>query len=452
MARLKDQRLADLASEFNVARFVSFDPDGHLRFSTGIGDPTGLSLEDVISALLARADTVNVRTFRDDDSKSTPFRYQIDNAAEAARCVREFGAAGLFTIVNETIDVKDGGVSGVSMSGVTEFGPGDTPRLVEDPSRTVARLETSMAWAMLGTVYPGVQPPALTSQHRVEFSVHPQRVGHRSEHVVIWEIGPANEADLQTRPQWPNDFSRHLGDKVFGLLVADILGFPVPRSTVIPRRLGPFSFGTSTGTGEAWIRTAPSVAEPGYFTTSSRWVDPFALLAKEDPQGLVSSVIAQEGVAAAFSGGALSRGEHDPLVEGVTHGGLDFMAGEHIVDQLPDRIIADVCEVVRRAQESLGGVQLEWVHDGDRVWVVQLHAKEIGPLGARRLSSGDAEHWLPFDPADGLETLRALIEVAVDRQMGVEVLRPVGVTSHVGDILRKARVPGRFAYSTQAGG
>jgi hypothetical protein len=54
---------------------------------------------------------------------------------------------------------------------------------------------------------------------------------------------------------------------------------------------------------------------------------------------------------------------------------------------------------------------------------------------------------LPFDPSDGLEKLRLLVDEAAKKHWGVEVLRPVGITSHVGDILRKAGVPGRLAVA-----
>ena len=49
--------------------------------------------------------------------------------------------------------------------------------------------------------------------------------------------------------------------------------------------------------------------------------------------------------------------------------------------------------------------------------------------------------WLDFDPALGLEGLNDLISRARKERKGVRVIAPVGVTSHVGDLLRKAGVP-----------
>jgi hypothetical protein len=57
--------------------------------------------------------------------------------------------------------------------------------------------------------------------------------------------------------RWPNKFSRLIGDKAFGLLMADRMGVPVPRTLVIPRRVAPFAFGRETGSTEVWTPRAP---------------------------------------------------------------------------------------------------------------------------------------------------------------------------------------------------
>ena len=108
---------------------------------------------------------------------------------------------------------------------------------------------------------------------------------------------------LARRLTWPNRFSRLLGDKAFGLLVADLLGLPVPATTVVGRRVAPFGFGRPTGGGERWLRTCPAEPVPGRFMTQRGWRDPFALLAAEDPSGTdLVAVLAQEGVRARWSG------------------------------------------------------------------------------------------------------------------------------------------------------
>src|SRR4029453_19591588 len=96
---------------------------------------------------------------------------------------------------------------------------------------------------------------------------------------------PAGPARLGARLTWPNRFSRFLGDKVFGLLVADLLGLPVPATTAVGRRVAPFSFGRPTGSGERWLRTCPAEPVPGRFLTQRGRRRPFAPLAVEDPSG-----------------------------------------------------------------------------------------------------------------------------------------------------------------------
>jgi len=45
--------------------------------------------------------------------------------AQIEALVRNMSAEGLFVIANETVDVSDGGVSGVIQGGVAEFAPDD---------------------------------------------------------------------------------------------------------------------------------------------------------------------------------------------------------------------------------------------------------------------------------------------------------------------------------------
>ena len=171
--------------------------------------------------------------------------------------------------------------------------------------------------AMLVTVYGFA--PGLDGRpgERVEFSLHPLVAGVRQTHTIVWEREQAGPARLASRLTWPNRFSRFLGDKAFGLLVADLLGLPVPATTVVGRRVAPFSFGRPTGSGERWTRTCPAEPVPGRFLTERGWRDPFALLASEDPSGAeLVAVLAQEGVRAAWSGAAIPA-ETGPAGRGV---------------------------------------------------------------------------------------------------------------------------------------
>jgi hypothetical protein len=449
MVPLKDEMLSRLAAEANVAQFVSFGP--------GPGPPQrhaclrGLrpahrfaGAAEAVGALLERSDagSVNVRSFRAGAPKGGPFSYGLARRDHVLAVLTARAAEGLHTIVNETVDVGDGGVSGVALGGLVEFAPGDTPRAVERPG-TVA-LPHDAAMALLATVY-GFRPELTPAPgERVEFSVHPLPAGARRTHTILWEREPAPAVAVARRLSWPNAFSRLLGDKAFGLLVADLLGLAVPATTVVGRRVAPFRFGRPTGGGEPWLRTCPAEPVPGRFLTQRGWRDPFALLASEDPSGsAVVAVLAQEGVAARWSGAAVPGEDGDLLVEGVPGFGDDFMLARAAPARLPDRVVADVRRAGARAAATLGPVRFEWAHDGRRVWVLQLHLATVA-ASPTTIYPGTPARWHRFDPTLGLERLRDLI-ATVGHDEGIELVGQVGVTSHAGDLLRRAAIPSRLA-------
>jgi hypothetical protein len=449
MAMLQDERLAELATRANVARFASFAPDGTVRqLVLGRPAPGVRDLPDAVAALREMIGRdrpeFNVRTFLDRDSKGTPFLYGLTSVEDVVAAVRELGGQGYYTIVNETIDVRDGGVSGVLLGGVVEFAPWATPRAVEEAD--AAALPTALGLDVLRTVY---GPVELTAEMpgRVEFSVHPGRVGARRQTTVLWEDDNVLPPPLHVVPSWPNSFSRHIGDKAYGLLMAHLLGLPVPRTTVIGRRVAPFTFGTSEGRvgPERWIRTCPVEPQPGLFTSARGWLDPFLLLAKEDPTGdRIVAVLDQQAVDPRFSGATATDQDGSVLVEGVAGAGDAFMLGSRPAESLPAGVVTDVTALVRRAAADLGRVRIEWVHDGDQAWVVQLHASRA-TVTARFLNPGTADRWLAYHPAEGLDRLRHLVTEAGRAGAGIVVTGPVGITSHVGDVIRKAGVPGRLA-------
>jgi hypothetical protein len=449
MAKAKDERLTELAARFNVAQFVSFSAgiSPLVRNYRIYGYPPDVKFTDTkaaIAALLkASTGAVNVRSFRVGQDKGNPFEYGITTAERAAATVRKLAGEGYYTIVNETIDTDDGGVSGVMLGGILEFTPFDTPRGVEKPGTVSVPYQLGIE--ILSTIY-GFRPDLVEAiDARVEFSVHPMRVGYRRGHTLHWEIEAVQSVDLTPRIVWPNRLSRHIGDKAFGLLIAHLLDLPVPRTTVIPRAVAPFKFGRPTGTTEFWMRTCPREPQPGRFTTRFGWHDPYKVMAAEDPdESVIASVLAQEGVEAVYSGASLPAGEERNYVEGVAGRGDDFMQGIRKLEPLPDRVIRDVQELASRAKKVLGPVRLEWIHDGNMAWAVQLQltSREYRPSV---INPGDPENgWLEFDPASGLVHLNDLISRARLERRGVRIIAPVGITSHVGDLLRRASIPARL--------
>jgi hypothetical protein len=441
----KDEVLDRLARHANVAQFTSFDPALEQRFAWLHGHEANrrfASPEEAVAALLATSPegSVNVRSFEPHDPKSREFIYGLRTVDEVAANLRRLARGGLYTIVNETVDVNDGGVSGVAHGSVVEFAPGDTPRAVEKPG--TAALERGTAMRAFETVY-GFRPALPEDPElRVEFSLHPLRRGYRHDHTIVWEEEALPGGPAEAHTAWPNLFSRMLGDKAFGLLVAWLTGLRVPRTQVFPRRLAAFVFGDETGIAEPWLRTCPVEQMPGKFTTVRGWTDPYALMQHEDPDGTaIASVLAQRGVDARWSGALLSQPDGGVQVEGVRGFGDPFMLGERPPEPLPAGVEDDVRAVYARASSALGPVRFEWVHDGREVWIVQLHKGASASQG-RIIYPGEAAHWHRFDVTRGIGALRELIAAA--NGDGVVLVGHVGVTSHFGDVLRRARVPSRI--------
>src|SRR5262249_36378761 len=157
------------------------------------------------------------------------------------------------------------------------------------------------------------------------------------------------------------------------LLVSHIAGLPVPKTTVIPRYVPLFNFGTDTGSGNSWLRTSPAEPQPGQYTTVRGWIDPFRLLHDEDPSGeMLQSVAYQQEVKPVYSG-ALRPDRGDLVIEGVEGRGDEFMMSRRGSDKIPSHVVNAVERLYNDARQALGDVRLEWVFDGDRAWVVQLH-------------------------------------------------------------------------------
>ncbi|MBU1335969.1 MAG: hypothetical protein KJ944_17335 [Alphaproteobacteria bacterium] len=452
----KDATLDRLAERFNVAQFVSFSPSAsgprqeYCRLSGLPANHRFTTTEEAVQALFERSGegTVNIRTFSEASSQSREFLYALQDAETVLDALARFSSEGSFAIVNETIDVSDGGVSGVILDDIVEFRPDATPRGVEREG--FATLPAAWADAAFRTVFGFGPELAHGAAARLEFSLHPAPRGYRQSHVLYWEFG-AHESLPGTRVdvRWPNDFSRMMGDKAFGLLVAHLAGFPVPRSTVIGRRLAPFVFGTPTGSKEIWTRTCPVEQVPGKFTTARGWLDPFALLSREDPDSTsIVSVLAQEAVPAVWSGAAVQGADGILYVEGASGTGEEFMQGTTPPMTLPDAVVAMVRATHARLVAALGDVRFEWAFDGQQVWVMQLHRGASRSAGSV-IVPGEADEWAVFDVSEGLEALRLRMQ-SLPTGHGLLLRGEVGLTSHVADVARKAGVPTRMTRADEA--
>ena len=450
MSFRKDRSLDELARVGNVAQFISFTPEGGRavqQFSrvAGFGPnhvfPT--NREAIGSLLSASPDgTINVRSFTPDSPRSRDFHYGIADIDKAHAIADQLVSEGLFVIANETVDVTDGGVSGVVQGGVIEFAPDDTPRCVEKEG--TASLPIGWGLSILRCVY-GFEPEIIDAgRGRLEFSVHPKPRGWKKTHTLMWEYEASDSAPASANLAWPNRFSRHIGDKVFGLLVADVMGLPVPKTTVLPRRVAPFSFGQPTNSLEVWTRTCPIEQEPGRFTTAKGWIDPFKLLSLEDPDNQsIASVLSQSAVRARYSGAVITDRDGKPVIEGIRGEGDRLMLGQRSPEGLPTKIAADVEKIYANAVSAIGAIRFEWVHDGERVWIVQLHRGGTKSAAAT-LVPGEATEWAVFKASQGLEELRHFL-ANLPADVGVRIEGEIGLTSHFADLLRKTKRPARIS-------
>ncbi|MBS3652463.1 hypothetical protein KEU06_28150 [Pseudaminobacter sp. 19-2017] len=444
----KDEVLDRLAEHGNVAQFVALRPSAnglkqtYSRIRGHEPNATFASAAYAVGALLmlSRSGMVNVRSYAPHDPRSREFVYGLRSVDDAVAATKRLASQGLHLLVNETIDVSDGGVSGVVQSGMIEFAPDDTPRCVEKPG--VASLPFEVGVDLLTLVY-GFRPELVSRVGlRTEFSIHPIQQGWRSTHTLLWEQEEGVPGDTASAQQWPNRFSRHIGDKAYGLLMAHLAGLPVPRTLVIPRRVAPFWFGRPTGSAEVWTRTCPFKPHPGLYTTVKGWTDPYALLGKEDPSGdLLASTLRQDGVPARYSGAAIVQANGNLAIEGLAGEGDLFMLGSRNAEELPAAVLADVRDTFSLLEDRFGSVRFEWVHDGERAWIVQLH---LGATNSSRteIVPGEAECWTDFPIEEGLEKLRALLKT-LPADGGVRVIGQVGLTSHIADVLRRAGFPAR---------
>lgn len=450
---LKDDKLSIMYEKMgcNVARFISVAPNMGIRhINVEIDYKYPGDLKECILDLIGSSSlkSINIRSFSMDIMKGNSLVYgkKADDIHEIIDIIHENCKANKYSIINETIDVNDGGVSGVSFGNIIEFAPNDTPKCVEKPN--VCFLEKNMGFHMLKTVY-GFSPNLkFEDKYRVEFSLHPQREGILKEHTIIWEYEEFEQNEYDIKIKWPNKFSQFIGDKTFGLILADYLGFNVPYTTVIPRNVAPFSFGKETGLKEKWIRTSPVVKDPGKYYTGDKWMDPFILMQKEELKGdkeiNISAILSQNAVEAIYSGGAIvAKNKEDDVIEGIAGKGDDFMLGAHKKSILPASLLDNLkglLDNIRKYHSMLGEVSIEWVFDGVKIWILQLN--QIGSLSLGSvIVSGSPLKYEPFLVSDGLEQLRNKIKEIKDKDVGIELIGDVGLSSHFGDLLRLANIP-----------
>lgn len=458
---MKDEKLNSII-EFNlgnIAQFISFDSidENKCRFAhiNKYENNEGCEEKELIQRLIdsAPSKSVNIRSYSPENMKGNKLVYnkKHEDIDEILTIISNNRKERKYSIVNENIDINDGGVSGVALGDVIEFSPEDTPKCVDKEG--ICLLPRQLGYNFLEKIY-GFRPEInFDENYRVEFSIHPNRRGIGKKHTIIWEYEYYDKTGHECIITWPNNFSKFIGDKAFGLLLADTLGIQVPKTTVISRKIAPFTFGKPTGLYEKWIRTCPITKEPGKYYTGDVWVDPFELMNIEESKGNhdtnIASMLSQDGVEAVFSGASIvKRNREDDIIEGVLGKGNAFMVGEENIYNLPESVIREVKRLnnkIRSHYKYIGEVSIEWVYDGREVWVVQLNQLKISG-NKNVIVEGNPSCYQVFDVSRGLDVLRELILEIGGKNIGVELVGNIGVTSHFGDVLRLSNIPSKLRY------
>lgn len=476
---LKDETLNDIVEHGgNIAQFVSFGPDGSQRFMRIRGiDPSRpfASVEDAAATILKTgAPFVNIRSFLPEKPYGNPFfmgRRGCETPEKIGAKARELVSQGFHIILNEEIDVNDGGFSGVLLGNVAEFATRDTPRCVEKPGCAVLPRLKTLELARIICDH-RINIP-YDRRWRVEFSVHPAPVGYGRQHQIVWQVECTERGQTpEPLPFWPNLISCDMGDKVYGILIAHLHGFRVPYTKCYSRVLNPFEFGEHTGSPEpCWRRTCPREQQPGLYTTKHGMVDPWTLMQREDPRcmkpeehqdadgtlrkeefeqcdhprhRMLASIIFEDDVETTHSGAAKTGADGNVIIEGKFGRGDTFMGGTSGPAELPDHVVDGVKNIWEKACDLFGPVRFEWCYDKTgTAWVVQLHVGQSKSIG-NIIYPGEPDRFEIFDAKLGLEALRPLAKRAKAKGFGIILRGDVGVTSHFGDILSREEVPSRL--------
>lgn len=439
-------RLTDMG--WNIAQFVSVGPDmqiRHARINHALHNVCIIDLESTIEALfkVSKKKLLNIRTFHPKSYQSRAFIPGLKTVADIMDHLNQVTDEGLYAIVSEMIDPNDGGVSCVIQNNVIEFSPQVMPRFVEAARSPIVNFDRAFGLKLLSTVYDiPLSKLNFPQDVRVEFNIHPEKQGFLQDRITIWEMHEVEPTEMVTSLNWPNAFSRFIGDKAFGLLVAHILGYNVPLSKVYvwDDSAFIFSFGKITGKKELWMRTCPTVSIPGKFSTIRGYVNPYQLMAHDDPRRQhIASCIAQSEINAVWSGSLISS-KDGITIEGVRGFGDQFMIGNEAPVSLPGEVTEAVLATYDNLQKDLGPVRIEWVYDGEQVWIVQLHLGETVSYGNVIVPVGESRRYVDFHTYEGLDRLRSRIKTT-PKEITIRVVGNVGLTSHIADVLRKAQHP-----------
>ena len=314
----KDEMLmAKVKEGFNVAKFIGIGPGN-------TGEPVvrmmALSKDSIVDNVFgrdydweAKVETLynlcngllSVRTYLPEKHSGNPFKPELTDLQEIKDYVVQFIADGYHVLVNEGLPFANYEVSGVMHGDLIEMSPNDSPRCVEKEGN--CRVPTDMGLSILMTMFNSINATSglykfSGTDTRVEFSIYPYKCGVYDTNCIIWEAEDfsGKKELVPSAPDmvvWPNNLSKVIGDKAFGLLVCDHIlnkyasteDIFVPYTYVVNENFGVFTTGDTLSLfngNDFWYRTCPAVRKPGKLPTKYGQANIFALHSDETPSVL----------------------------------------------------------------------------------------------------------------------------------------------------------------------
>ena len=118
------------------------------------------------------------------------------------------------------------------------------------------------------------------------------------------------------------------------------------------------------------------------------------------------------------------------------------MLGEQKDEKLPQKIVKAVRETYEFTHHFVGPSGVEWVFDGNAVWVVQLNQADSQK---QQVSFDNNIEWVEFHFSKGkLEDFRRKVMELRGSSKGIIIIGGVSPLSHLGEIAENQGIPVQF--------
>jgi hypothetical protein len=119
------------------------------------------------------------------------------------------------------------------------------------------------------------------------------------------------------------------------------------------------------------------------------------------------------------------------------------MLGEQEHEILPNEVILNINDTLKKMNQLIGPCNIEWVFDGSTVWVVQVNNAK---LKNQKINTDSRFEWVPFIYSKNrIEDFRKTVFELRGTDKGINVIGKVSPLSHLGEIAEIYDVPVMFS-------